>query len=285
MGPVFYKVCGGTAGFGALIALMHQPSAYSGRKIVSFADKTVVITGAARGLGRAYAEAFAADGANLVVGDLRDCDETLKALRNAGAQAEAAETDVTSAESCANLARLAEDRFGRIDVLINNAALYGSLTFAPFEQLDEAEWDRVMAVNVKGIWNMCRAVMPAMRARESSSIVNVSSLAATYGMPNGLHYTTSKAAVIGLTRGLAREVGRWGVRVNSVAPNVVNTEATGEVFGDKRDRVVEVTQSQQAIRRGLEPEDIVGTVLFLAGEQSRMTTGQTVMVDGGTVLL
>ena len=252
---------------------------------MSFADKVVVITGAARGLGRRYAEAFAAEGARIAIGDVRNCTETLEALRTTGATAISAETDVTSLDSCKDLADSALGQFGRIDILINNAALYGSLTFAPFEQLDEAEWDRVMAVNVKGLWNMSRAVMPSMREQNSGAIVNVSSLAATYGMPNGLHYTTSKAAVIGLTRGLAREVGRWGVRVNSVAPNVVNTEATSEVFGDKRDKVIDVTLSQQALRKPLEPDDIVGTVMFLAGDQSRMTTGQTVMVDGGTVLL
>ena len=252
---------------------------------MSFANKVVVITGAARGLGRRYAEAFAAEGARVAISDVRNCTEALEALRSTGAAVIAAETDVTSLESCKDLAAKTMDQFGRIDILINNAALYGSLTFAPFEQLDEAEWDRVMAVNVKGLCNMCRAVMPSMREQKSGAIVNVSSLAATYGMPNGLHYTTSKAAVIGLTRGLAREVGRWGVRVNSVAPNVVNTEATSEVFGDKRDKVIDVTLSQQALRKPLEPDDIVGTVMFLAGDHSRMTTGQTVMVDGGTVLL
>ena len=124
-----------------------------------------------------------------------------------------------------------------------------------------------------------------MKARGGGSIVNISSLAATYGMPNGLHYTASKAAVIGVTRGLAREVGRFNIRVNSVAPNVVNTDATGEVFGDKRDKIIDVTLTQQAIRQPLEPDDIVGAVLFLASEHSRLTTGQTIMVDGGTVLL
>jgi 3-oxoacyl-[acyl-carrier protein] reductase len=124
-----------------------------------------------------------------------------------------------------------------------------------------------------------------MKARSGGSIINVSSLAATYGMPNGLHYTASKAAVIGLTRGLARETGRFDIRVNAVAPNVVDTKATGEVFGDKRDKIVEVTLSQQAIRKPLEPSDVVGTVLFLASDLSKLTTGQTIMVDGGTVML
>ncbi len=142
-----------------------------------------------------------------------------------------------------------------------------------------------MNVNVKGIWQCCKAVVPAMKEQNEGSIVNISSLAAVYGMPNGLHYTASKAAVIGATRGLARELGRYNIRVNAVAPNVVNTDATGEVFKDKRDKIVEVTLSQQAIRKPLETEDIVGAVLFLSSEHSKLTTGQTIMVDGGTVFL
>ena len=142
-----------------------------------------------------------------------------------------------------------------------------------------------MNVNAKGIWQCCKAVLPAMKKGEGGAIINISSLAAIYGMPNGLHYTASKAAVIGITRGLAREVGRFNIRVNTVAPNVVNTDATSEVWGDKRDKIMAATQSQQAIRKPLEKEDIVGTVLFLASDLSKLTTGQTIMVDGGTVLL
>jgi 3-oxoacyl-[acyl-carrier protein] reductase len=252
---------------------------------MDFSDRVVVVTGAARGLGQAYARAFAARGANVVACDLRDCRETLELVEAEGTAGLALSTDVTSADSTAELAAAALDRFGGVDVLVNNAALYGSLNFAPFDRLDEDEWDATMNVNVKGIWNCCKAVVPSMKERGGGSIVNISSLAATYGMPNGLHYTASKAAVIGVTRGLAREIGRFNIRVNAVAPNVVNTDATGEVFGDKRDKVVEVTLSQQAIRQPLETDDIVGAVLFLASEHSRLTTGQTLMVDGGTVLL
>lgn len=252
---------------------------------MKFEDKVVVVTGAARGLGQEYARQFARRGANVVVSDLRDCGETLDIIKSEGAEGLAIKTDVTDAKSTAKMADAAVDRFGGIDVLINNAALYGSLKFAPFDQLDESEWDATMNVNVKGIWQCCKAVLPAMKKRGSGSIVNISSLAATYGMPNGLHYTASKAAVIGATRGLARELGRFNIRVNAVAPNVVNTEATGEVFGDKRDKIVDVTISQQAIRKPLETEDIVGAVLFLSSDQSSLTTGQTIMVDGGTVFL
>lgn len=252
---------------------------------MNFENKVVIITGAARGLGQEYARQFARRGAHVVVGDIRDCAETLKAIQEEGAKGVAVKTDVTSATSTAKLADAAIEDFGGIDILINNAALYGSLTFAPFDQLSEDEWDATMNVNVKGIWQCCKAVVPSMQERGGGAIVNISSLAATYGMPNGLHYTASKAAVIGATRGLARELGRYNIRVNAVAPNVVDTDATAEVFGDKRDKIIDVTLSQQAIRKPLKTEDIVGAVLFLSSDQSKVTTGQTIMVDGGTVFL
>jgi len=252
---------------------------------MNFENKVVVITGAARGLGQEYARQFARLGASVAVNDLRDCSETLAIVESEGSAGIQTTTDVTSAYSSREMAAAVVERFGRIDVLVNNAALYGSLTFAPFDKLDEAEWDAVMNVNVKGIWQCSKAVLSSMKGQAGGSIINIASLAAVYGMPNGLHYTTSKAAVIGATRGMARELGRYNIRVNAIAPNVVNTDATGEVFGDKRDKIVDVTLSQQAIRKPLETEDIVGTVLFLASDHSKLTTGQTIMVDGGTVFL
>lgn len=252
---------------------------------MKFENKVVIITGAARGLGQEYARQFARRGAKILVSDIRNCDETLALIKEEGAAGIAVETDVTNTSSTVEMAAAAVEEFGGIDILINNAALYGSLTFAPLDQLDEVEWDAAMNVNVKGIWLCTKAVLPSMKERGGGSIVNISSLAATYGMPNGLHYTASKAAVIGATRGMARELGRYNIRVNAVAPNVVNTDATTEVFGDKRDKILDVTLSQQAIRKPLETEDIVGTILFLSSDQSRVTTGQTIMVDGGTVFL
>lgn len=252
---------------------------------MNFSDQVVIVTGAARGLGQEYARQFARRGARVAVNDLRDCAETLAIIEAEGSEGLATETDVTCADSTNEMAQLVCETFGRIDVLVNNAALYGSLTFAPFDELSEDEWDAAMNVNVKGIWQCCKAVLPTMREQKSGSIVNISSLAATYGMPNGLHYTASKAAVIGVTRGMAREVGRHNIRVNAVAPNVVNTAATAEVFGDKKDKLIDATLTQQAIRKPLETEDIVGAVLYLASEHSRLTTGQTIMVDGGTVFL
>jgi 3-oxoacyl-[acyl-carrier protein] reductase len=252
---------------------------------MDISEKVIIITGAARGLGQTYARRFAELGARIVVCDLRGCEETVSMCRDLDAAAIGFETDVTDAAATKALADHAVEQFGGIDVLINNAALFGSLGFAPFDKLDEKEWDATMSVNVKGIWNCCRAVVPHMRHAGGGSIINISSLAAIYGMPNGLHYTTSKAAVIGLTRGLAREVGRFNIRVNAVAPNVVDTEAAGEFFGDKKDKLMDATTSQMALRKPVEADDLFGTMLFLASDQSSRTTGQTIMVDGGTVFL
>jgi NAD(P)-dependent dehydrogenase (short-subunit alcohol dehydrogenase family) len=142
-----------------------------------------------------------------------------------------------------------------------------------------------MAVNVKGIWNCCKAVVPAMRQSGGGSIVNIASLAATYGMPFALHYTTSKAAVIGLTRGLARELGRDNIRVNAIAPSAVMTEGTAEFFGERLDHGLEVIRAGQSIQRTLEAADLVGTVVWLISDGSGFVTGQTIAVDGGTVML
>jgi len=252
---------------------------------MELSDKVIIVTGAARGLGQTYARRFAELGNQLVVCDMRDCAETVSQCQAAGAETIGFETDVTDAASAEAMAGQALEKFGRLDVLINNAALFGSLHFAPFDKLDEAEWDATMNVNVKGIWHCSRAVVPAMRDAGGGSIINISSLAAIYGMPNGLHYTTSKAAVIGLTRGLAREVGRFNIRVNAVAPNVVDTEAAGEFFGDKKEKLMEATTSQMSLRKPVSADDLFGTMLYLASDQSSRTTGQTLMVDGGTVFL
>jgi 3-oxoacyl-[acyl-carrier protein] reductase len=249
---------------------------------MSLAGKVILITGAARGLGFAYAGSLGQAGAHIVAGDVSDCAD---AVAVAGNNAFGVHLDVTDVASCDSMAARAMERFGRIDALINNAALYGSLRGGRFNLISEENWDAAMAVNVKGIWNCCKAVVPAMRQSGGGSIVNIASLAATYGMPFALHYTTSKAAVIGLTRGLARELGRDSIRVNAVAPSAVMTEGTAEFFGDKLDRGLEVVRTGQSIQRTLEPADLVGTIAWLIGDGSKFVTGQTIAVDGGTVML
>ncbi len=253
-------------------------------------DKVVAITGAARGLGQEFACSLAAAGARIVAGDINDCAETLDLVRNVGREAVGVRLDVTDPASAQAMVEAGSRAFGRIDALINNAALYGALHGGRFDAIDEAEWDAAMAVNVKGIWNCCKAAVPAMRqsiaqGAGGGSIVNIASLAATYGMPYGLHYTTSKAAVIGLTRGLARELGRDRIRVNALAPSAVMTEGTREFFGAKLDRALDAIKTGQTIQRNLQPSDLAGTMLWLISDASGFVTGQTIAVDGGTVML
>lgn len=247
-------------------------------------DKVVVVTGAARGIGQEYVRAMAAKGALLVAGDVLDCAETVRLAAEAGGRAIGVKLDVTKTESTSAMAQAAIDAFGRIDGLVNNAALYGTLKGGRFDTLSETDWDAAMAVNVKGIWNCCKAVVPHMRKVGGGSIVNVASLAASYGTPYVLHYTTSKAAVFGLTRGLARELGRDLIRVNSISPSAVLTEATSEFFADKKDVALETIRKMQTIASNLEPRDLVGTVEWLLSEDSRFITGQNIALDGGTVM-
>jgi len=251
---------------------------------MDLAGKVVIVTGAARGIGREYVRKLGQRGAAMVAADINDCSETVDLAEREGVRVVAAKLDVTNADSAVAAARLAITAFGRIDGLINNAALYGALKGGRFDTLSDADWDAAMAVNVKGIWNCCKAVVPHMRKAGGGSIINISSLAASYGTPFVLHYTTSKAAVGGLTRGLARELGRDRIRVNAIAPSAVLTEATNEFFAAKRDVALETIRSMQAIQSNLNPADLVGTAGWLLSDASLFVTGQTIAVDGGTAM-
>jgi 3-oxoacyl-[acyl-carrier protein] reductase len=223
-------------------------------------------------------------GMKVVAADQADPAETVELMygpfTGLGAQVDVA--DIASVRAMVDKTIAA---FGRIDVLVNNAALYGGLKGGRVEQIDEAEWDACMAVNVKGIWNCCRAAIPHMRKQGGGSIVNVASLAAVYGLPYSLHYSTSKAAVIGMTRAMARELGRDWIRVNAIAPTAVLTDGTKEFFGAKFEKGMETIRDGQALKRNLTADDLVGTVLYLAGDAAKFVTGQTLMVDGGTHFL
>ncbi len=251
----------------------------------SWPGRSQFVTGAARGLGQAYAVALAAQGARVLACDINDCGDTVSAVRGIGGEATAAHTDIADMASCRAMAEQAIASYGRIDILVNNAALYAGLQGARFENLDEAQWDAVMNVNVKGVWQSCKAVVGAMRQAGGGSIINISSLAAVYGLPYGLDYVASKAAVIGMTRGMARELGRDRIRVNAIAPSAVLTEGTREFFGEKFEKAKGVIAADQLIQRNLEPEDLTGTVVYLASDSSAFVTGQTHMVDGGSWFL
>ena len=248
-------------------------------------NKVVIVTGAARGLGQKYAIELSNAGALVVAADINSCEETKKLIEDKGSECLSIELDVTNYNSCEDLVAKTLQNFKKIDVLVNNAALYGTLKSSRFEDIDPNQWDQAMGVNVKGVWNCCRAVVPTMRKQKSGSIINIASLAAIYGMPYAADYATSKAAVLGLTRVIAREVGKDGIRVNSVAPSMVKTESAEEFLGEKAERGFEVIAKGQILQKTLEVDDIYGTILYLASDQSKFVTGQTLMVDGGSVLL
>jgi NAD(P)-dependent dehydrogenase (short-subunit alcohol dehydrogenase family) len=245
---------------------------------LEFAGRTVIVTGAAGGLGRAFALGFGALGANVVVADMNETGsaETVRLLVEQGAAAVAVAVNVTSQPSTEALAEAAIAHFGRIDVLVNNAAIYATLERSSFTDIDPEEWDRVMAVNVKGAWLCSASVYPRM-SQPGGRIINIASATVFSGSPLWMHYVASKAAVIGLTRVMAREVGAAGVTVNAIAPGFTLTEASLSLMDDAATYGV----SSRAIPRASQPDDIVGTALFLAGERAGYITGQTLVVDGG----
>ena len=247
-------------------------------------DRTIIVTGAATGIGQAFAIGCAAQGANVVVADMNAADETLATIEAAGGRAIAVRVDVADDASTRAMADAALKRFGRIDGLINNAAYFREVKLTPFEELDPAQWERIFAVNVKGVWQCCKAVMPALRERASAggggSIVNIASVVAVAGQPGYLHYVASKGAVLAMTKGLAKECGPHGVRVNVIAPGFVITDAT-------RNRPIEWQQSflkARAISREQRPDDLVGTALYLLSDLAGFVSGQTIVVDGGHIM-
>lgn len=238
----------------------------------------VVVTGGGRGLGAAYAQAFLDAGARVAV-----IDRTLD-LSTLPADIDGFEADITDDDALAEAARGIRGRLGGVDVIVNNAAIYMDLgTKRSMNELSLDEWDLIMRVNVRGPWQVTRVMAPAMIAQGHGRIVNVASTTAFGGVDGFVHYATSKAAVVGLTRSLARELGPFGIHVNAIAPGLVDNDASAQLNPDF-DRYKERVRAGRALQRNLHASQLVGTVLFLSSAASDMITGQTIVVDGGGVM-
>jgi NAD(P)-dependent dehydrogenase (short-subunit alcohol dehydrogenase family) len=246
--------------------------------------KVAIVTGAGTGIGRALASRLAHDGAAVVVADLANYDSAAAEIaQRTQIKTLGLRVDVSDEKDVERMAAETVKAFGRIDVLVNNAAVFSVLKLKPFEEIDVAEWRRVMDVNVMGVWLCSRACAPHMRKAGAGRIINLASGAPLKGVPFFLHYIASKGAVIAMTRGLARELGKDGITVNSLAPGFTLSE---NLLG-KEDHMKAgvVTRGTRAISRDEKPEDLVGTVSFLAGADSAFMTGQTLVVDGGSAML
>ena len=244
-------------------------------------DKVIIVTGGGVGIGRAYATGLAKEGAKVVVADIQE-EEAQKVagdIQRAGGEALAVPVDVTSVEKTRAMADAALQKYGRIDVLINNAALYSAIKKKPFSEITGEEWDRVMAVNLKGLFLCVQAVYPAMKKQGKGKVINISSGTVLGGTPLFLHYVTSKAGVIGFTRALARELGPDNICVNAITPGLT-------ISGPQQEGVLTPEQLQdrrrrRSFQRDQYPQDLVGTMIFLCSADSDFITGQTINVDGG----
>jgi 3-oxoacyl-[acyl-carrier protein] reductase len=249
------------------------------------AGKVVIVTGGGHGIGRAYCLGIAREGGKAVVADLDGpaAERVAREVEAAGGEALALAMDVARSSACQEMARATLARFGQIDGLVNNAAIFLSVPLerGGAQDVSEAEWDRVMAVNVKGVWLCSRAVIPAMQARRQGSIVNIASNMAFHGATGMIHYVVSKAAVVGFTRVLARELGPFNIRVNTLAPGstLSEEEPTAEALA-----TYERTAAARPLQRVEQPEDVVGTALYLLSDLSTFVTGQAILVNGGAVM-
>jgi 3-oxoacyl-[acyl-carrier protein] reductase len=245
--------------------------------------RTVIITGGGKGIGKVYAEEFAKAGARVVAADIDGAaaKSVAEALIAHGLEALGLETDIASEVHTAAMAQAALDRFGSIDVLVNNASLMSVLQRRSWLEIPLDEWDRVMAVNLRGMFLCCRAAYPAMKSRGRGKIVNISSARVWEGTPNRLHYTTSKAGVIGFTRALAREVAADGITVNAVTPGLTQSETQ---VASSSGNYLAANMAGRAIERVQVPADLVGAVMFLSAPASDFMTGQTINVDGGKAM-
>jgi NAD(P)-dependent dehydrogenase (short-subunit alcohol dehydrogenase family) len=245
----------------------------------SLEGKVIIITGAAGGLGRVFAMAFADAGASVAATDINESGalETAALIQARGGRAIGLRVDVSDETSTKQMAEKVALEFGGIDALVNNASIYAGLERKPFFELEVAAWDRVMNVNLKGPWLCAKAVYAHLKASGAGKIINISSATVHSGSPNWAHYVASKGGVIALTRAMAREAGDDGITVNAIAPGFTLTDASLSLIENAESYGV----TRGALKRSQQPEDLVGAALFLASSASEFITGQTLIVDGG----
>jgi NAD(P)-dependent dehydrogenase (short-subunit alcohol dehydrogenase family) len=240
--------------------------------------KVAIVTGGARHMGAAYCRKLAEEGAAVAIADILDGEPIAKEIRAAGGKALALTVDVSKEEDTNRMVAETVKAFGRIDILVNNAAIFINIQRHPFYEITAEEWDKVSAVNIKGPFLCAKAVFPQMKEQKNGKIVNISSSTAYWGTPNFLHYVASKAALIGMTRSLAREVGSYGICVNAIAPGLVEHEGQNAPKA-----LAELQLKERSIKRLQTPADLMGTLVFLCSSDSDFMTGQSIVVDGGSV--
>ena len=250
--------------------------------MINMNGKVAIVTGGAKGLGRAFCEGFAREGANVLAvtrKDIKGLEETVKAVREAGSEAEYLQIDVTSRADNEKMVKFAMERFGRIDILVNNAAFYYGVERKGFDEISDDEWDMMMSVNVKGSWLPTVAVFPYMKQAGKGKIINLTSEVFFTGSHGFVHYVATKGAIVGMTRALAIELGPHNICVNAVAPGFTDTEASRTIAD-----VTKYDTSKTPLKRLGVAEDIVGATIFLASDAADFITGQTILVDGGKAM-
>jgi NAD(P)-dependent dehydrogenase (short-subunit alcohol dehydrogenase family) len=249
---------------------------------VRLKGKVAIVTGGARGLGKAYALRLSEEGAQIVVTDILDATPVKHEIEGKGGEAVALYGNVSDEGSINEVARKTIERFGKIDILVNNAGIFANVTKKPFYEISLQEWDRIVKVNLTGTFLCCKAVYPQMKKQGKGKIVNVSSSTFFIGVPNLVHYVTSKGAIVAFTRALARELGHDGICVNAIAPGFTVSEAIqgNPTFPEASHKVA---VDSRCFKRDEQPGDLLGTVVFLASDESDFITGQTIVVDGGAV--
>ena len=243
--------------------------------------RVAIVTGGAQGIGGAYAKGLAAEGAHVAVADVLDGTNMVNIITQQGGEAIDVMTDISDETSCQDMVAKTVDAFGRLDILVNNAAVFTAVERKKLEDIPVDEWDRVFAVNVRGIWLAVKAALPEMRERKYGKIININSSRLFKGATHFLHYDASKGAVLGLTRSMARELGPDGIRVNGIAPGSTMSENVRKRTNWMGSGGPETKLATRAIKREEVPEDLVGTCIYLASADSDFMTGQTIVVDGG----